>query len=108
MIEREAEAKDGADLFERVLERDNLNKAKVRELTRRNQGNSVEWMLYKLRQYTVGWLGYYAIADMKKFMQNTNEWIRRKIRTYVWKQWKRVRTRFARLQLLGIPKGKAY
>ena len=83
-------------------------KAKVRELTRRNQGNSVEYMLYKLRQYTIGWLGYYAIADMKSFMSRASEWIRRKIRTYVWKQWKRVRTRFDRLQKLGIPKGKAW
>ncbi|MBN2641172.1 MAG: group II intron reverse transcriptase/maturase [Victivallales bacterium] len=83
-------------------------KAKVRELTRRNQGNSVEYMLHKLRQYTIGWLGYYAIADMKSFMQRSSEWIRRKIRTYVWKQWKRVRTRFDRLQKLGIHKGKAW
>lgn len=83
-------------------------KAKVRELTRRNRGNSVEYMLYKLRQYTVGWLGYYAIADMKMFMQHMNEWIQRKIRTYVWKQWKRVRTRFVRLQWLGISEGKAW
>ena len=83
-------------------------KAKVRGLTRRNQGKSVEYMLYKLRQYTIGWLGYYAIADMKSFMQSSSEWIRRKIRTYVWKQWKRVRTKFARLQKLGIPERKAW
>ena len=83
-------------------------KSKVRELTRRNQGKSVEYMLNKLRQYTIGWLGYYAIADMKSFMQSAGEWMRRKIRTYVWKQWKRVRTKFDRLQELGIPKGKAW
>lgn len=83
-------------------------KNKIRELTRRNQGKSVEYMLLKLRQFTIGWLGYYAIADMKNFMKSTNEWIRRKIRTYVWKQWKRVRTRFSRLQELGISKGKAW
>jgi group II intron reverse transcriptase/maturase len=83
-------------------------KSKIRELTRRNQGNSVEHMLCKLRQYTIGWLGYYAIADMKSFMRSASEWIRRKIRTYVWKQWKRVRTKYARMQELGIPKGKAW
>lgn len=83
-------------------------KAKIRELTRRNQGNSVDYMLLKLRQYTMGWLGYYAIADMKTFMQNSSEWIRRKIRTYVWKQWKRVRTKFERLQSCGIERGKAW
>lgn len=83
-------------------------KDKICKLTRRNQGNSMAWMLQKLRQYTIGWLGYYAIADMKEFMRSSNEWIRRKIRTYAWKQWKRVRTRFAQLQSLGIPKGKAW
>lgn len=83
-------------------------KNKVRELTRRNQSKSVGEMLMKLRQYTIGWLGYYAIADMKSFMKSSSEWIRRKIRTYVWKQWKRVRTKYERLQELGIPKGKAW
>ncbi len=83
-------------------------KEKIRTLTRRNQGRSIEDVLYKLRQYTTGWLNYYGIADMKSFMKHSNEWIRRKIRTYVWKQWKRVRTKFANLQSLGIDRGKAW
>lgn len=83
-------------------------KTKVRELTRRNQGRSVAYMLLKLRQYTMGWLGYYAIADMKNLMQRSTEWLRRKIRTYVWKQWKRVRTKFERLQSCGIERSKAW
>ncbi|MDD5596705.1 MAG: group II intron reverse transcriptase/maturase [Victivallaceae bacterium] len=61
-------------------------KNKVRELTRRNQGRSIEFVLMKLRRYTNGWLNYYAIADMKAFMEQCSEWIRRKIRTYIWKQ----------------------
>ncbi len=83
-------------------------KNKIRELTRRNQGNSVERMLCKLRQYTTGWLGYYAIADMKTFMKDANAWIRRRIRAYVWKHWKRIRTRSKRLQSLGIPEEQAW
>lgn len=83
-------------------------KAKVRELTRRNQSRPVEYMLLKLRQYTMGWLGYYAIADMKNLMQRSTEWLRRKIRTYFWKQWKRVRTKFERLQSCGIERSKAW
>ena len=83
-------------------------KNKVRELTRRNQGRSIEFVLMKLRQYTNGWLNYYAIADMKTFTQQCSEWIRRKIRTYIWKQWKRIRTKFENLQKLGIPKSKAW
>lgn len=99
------EGGSGIRIHEKSIDR---FKAKIRELTRRNQGNSTEYMLLKLRQYTVGWLGYYAIADMKSLMKVSDEWIRRKIRTYVWKQWKRVRTRYDRLQKLGIPKGKAW
>ena len=83
-------------------------KNKVRELTRRNQGRSIEFVLHRLRQYTNGWLNYYAIANMKEFMQKSSQWIRRKLRTYVWKQWKRIRTKFENLKKLGIPKGKAW
>jgi len=41
-------------------------------------------------------------------MKAVNEWIRRCIRTYIWKQLKRFRTRISRLRELGVPKGKAY
>jgi group II intron reverse transcriptase/maturase len=81
---------------------------RIREITRRNQGRSIEYVLLKLRQYTNGWLNYYAIANMKSFIKRTSEWIRRKLRTYIWKQWKRVRTRFANLQKLGVSKGKSW
>lgn len=83
-------------------------KTKIRELTHRSQGNSVGHVLMKLRRYTTGWLGYYAIADMRAFMQSASKWIRRKIRAYIWKQWKRVRTRYTRLQEHGIPAWQAW
>jgi RNA-directed DNA polymerase len=86
----------------------NRFKTKVRELLHRSQGRSIEYIIRKLRQYTIGWLGYYAIADMKAFMQSSNEWIRRKIRAYVWKQWKRVRTRYVQLQEYGVAAGQAW
>ena len=65
-------------------------------------------MLQKLRQYTTGWLNYYAIADMKDFIQQANGWIKRKIRCYIWKQWKRIKTRSENLQALGVPRSKAW
>jgi RNA-directed DNA polymerase len=55
-------------------------KTKIRELTRRNQGRSIGYVLGRLRRHTIGWLGYYAIAEMKTHMQRCSEWIRRKIR----------------------------
>jgi len=79
-------------------------KNKIRELTRRNPGCSLEYTLQKLRQYPTGRLNYYAIADIKEFIQQANGWIKRKIRCYIWKQWKRIKSRFENLQASGIPR----
>jgi hypothetical protein len=71
------------------------------------RGVSVETVLNNLKSYVRGWLGYYAIADMKEAMKGMTEWVRRRIRMYVWKQWKQVRTRFSRLKEFGISKEQA-
>ena len=83
-------------------------KSKLKDITRRNRGVSVETVLNNLKSYVRGWLGYYAIADMSGAMRKMTEWVRRRIRMYIWKQWKRVRTRFARLKGLGVTEGQAW
>jgi len=83
-------------------------KSKLREITRRNRGVSVGVILMRVKQYARGWLGYFSIADMRSAMRDVSQWLRRRIRMYIWKQWKRVRTRFARLQELGATKQKAW
>ena len=55
-----------------------------------------------------GWLGYYAIADMDKYLKDLNSWLRRRIRMYIWKQWKLPRTRVENLKKLGMDEWKAY
>ncbi|MDQ0192474.1 group II intron reverse transcriptase/maturase [Paenibacillus wynnii] len=83
-------------------------KAKIKELTSRSNGMGNETRTEKLRRYIMGWINYFKIADMKKLIQTTDEWMRRRIRMIFWKQWKRVRTKLAMLQSLGIPKQKAW
>lgn len=83
-------------------------KEKIRELTSRKQARPVELILKRIKVYTTGWLGYYAIADMDKLMKRCNEWIRRRIRQIYWKQWKRISARFANLKRLGVDKHKAW
>jgi hypothetical protein len=83
-------------------------KTKLKHITRRNRGISVERILKDLKSYVRGWLGYYAIADMSKAMKEMTEWVRRRIRMYIWKQWKRVRTRFSRLKGLGVSEEQAW
>ena len=83
-------------------------KDKIRELTSRKQGKSVAAILANLKRSTTGWLGYYAIADMKSKMQEFNEWTRRRIRQILWKQWKRIKARHDNLVKLGVDDRKAW
>ena len=83
-------------------------KEKIRELTSRKQARPVEQILNRIKQYTRGWLGYYAIADMASRIKELNEWTRRRIRQIYWKQWKRASARFENLMRLGIDRGKAW
>ena len=63
---------------------------------RQNAGSERSQVRKVRSSYVTGWLGYYAIADMSRAMKDMSEWVRRRIRMYIWKQWKRVRTRFNR------------
>jgi len=47
-------------------------------------------------------------ADMSKAMKELTEWVRRRIRMYIWKQWRRIRTRFTKLQELGVSREQAF
>ena len=55
-----------------------------------------------------GWLNYYGIAEMKSTMEDWNGWLRRRIRMYIWKQWKKPKTRVENLKKLGMPEWQAY
>jgi group II intron reverse transcriptase/maturase len=83
-------------------------KAKAKEITKRNRGVSFERVVRELKQYTDGWLNYYGVADMKSLMESMNQWIRRRLRMYIWKQWKKVSARFTNLQKLGVTREKAW
>lgn len=83
-------------------------KSKVKELTARSNGMSNELRTTKLRRYIMGWINYFKIADMKKLLLETDEWMRRRIRMIFWKQWKKVRTRFKMLKSYGIHEDKAW
>jgi group II intron reverse transcriptase/maturase len=83
-------------------------KKKLKALTSRSQGRNVQVVMHKIKVYVQGWLGYYSIADMKNTIDNWNGWLRRRIRMYIWKQWKKPKTRVKNLLKLGIPEWAAY
>jgi group II intron reverse transcriptase/maturase len=83
-------------------------KTRVKELTARSGGLGYEQMKEKLRQFVTGWVNYFKLADMKKLLQGTDGWLKRRIRMYIWKQWKRTRTRYAMLRKLGKDHNTAF
>ena len=87
-----------------------LNKAKqkLKELTSRSQGRNVRIVMRNVKVYIRGWLGYFGIASMKTTMQEWEGWLRRRIRMYIWKQWKKPKARVTNLMKLGMPEWKAY
>ena len=83
-------------------------KARVKQITKRNRGRSFDQIVFELKRYTDGWIQYFGIADMKKLIESLNQWIRRRLRMYIWKQWKKVSARFRNLQKLGVSKNQAW
>ena len=83
-------------------------KDKVRLITNRSRGISMGERLLKLNDSIKGWINYFGIANAKRKIMELDQWIRRRLRACIWKQWKRVRTRIRNLIKLGVPKYKAY
>jgi RNA-directed DNA polymerase len=80
---------------------------KIRELTRRTRGVSMERMAQELTRYLRGWLGYFGKCETPSVLQSLEEWTRRRLRSAIWKQWKRGSVRFAELQKRGVGKDLA-
>jgi len=86
----------------------NKMKAKVKEITSRSKGSSYELLKLRLKQFITGWVNYFKHADMRNLLRTTDEWLRRRLRMYIWKRWKKVRTRYKMLRKLGLNHNDAY
>jgi RNA-directed DNA polymerase len=83
-------------------------KRRVKEITRRNRGHRVQDVIDELRRYVVGWLNYYSLSHTYTALLELDEWVRRRVRLYYWKQWKRPGTRRRHLLTLGIPREEVH
>ena len=77
-------------------------KQKVRELTGRTRGISIEQMTKELASYLRGWRSYFGFCETPTVLASLDQWIRRRLRSMIWKQWQRGRVRFARLCARGV------
>jgi RNA-directed DNA polymerase len=77
-------------------------KERVRELTSRTRGISMERVAKELALYLRGWIGYFGKCQTPSVLQSLEEWTRRRLRSAIWKQWKRGTVRFVELRKRGV------
>ena len=77
-------------------------KERVREVTTRTRGVSTERMAEELTRYLRGWLGYFGKCQTPSVLEDLGQWFRRRLRSAIWKQWKRGPVRFAELRKRGV------
>lgn len=83
-------------------------KERVQEITSRSRGVSTFCMLRELKRYVVGWLNYFGLSQAYRVIPELDQWVRRRVRMYYWKQWKRARPRRRQLIRLGIHPAEVY
>lgn len=83
-------------------------KRALKQMTKRNRGRSLDVLFGEIRLKMRGWLQYYGIGHMKSFIQRLDEWLRSRIRQYIWKSWKKIKTRFKKLRKLGMSEAQAF
>uniref|UniRef100_UPI000F77A955 group II intron reverse transcriptase/maturase n=1 Tax=Companilactobacillus hulinensis TaxID=2486007 RepID=UPI000F77A955 len=82
-------------------------KQSLKKITKRNRGRSLDELFKEINQKMVGWLNYYGIGKMKAFIKALDEWLRSRIRQYIWKSWKKIKTRIKNLIKLGMARTEA-
>jgi RNA-directed DNA polymerase len=81
-------------------------KAEVKRITKRTRGVSTGVVYRDLRNYLRGALNYYMIGVTFREVRELDQWIRRRMRLYYWKQWGRPRARRLNLLKLGAPRDR--
>jgi RNA-directed DNA polymerase len=82
-------------------------KARIKEIMRKGRGRSVAKVIGEMPPFLRGWVSYFRLSQVKGIFETLDEWIRRRLRLILWRQWKRPRTRVKKLIRLGIERDRA-
>jgi RNA-directed DNA polymerase len=83
-------------------------KARVRQITRRNRGISIQDMIQRLDVFLTGWIGYFGFCETPSIFRELDSWIRHRLRCVQWKQWKIYGRRKTELLRLGVREDLAH
>ena len=82
-------------------------KAQILDKTRRSRGISLPQLIKDLTPYLIGWRGYFGFCQTPRVLTHLEAAIRRRLRMYLWRQWKNGPNRFKELRRRGVPKFQA-
>jgi RNA-directed DNA polymerase len=82
-------------------------KGKLQQAFRRGRGRSLARLTRELAPLLRGWIAYFRLVGVKASLEALDEWIRRRLRSIVWRQWKRPRTRLQKLRQYGLDEARA-
>ena len=82
-------------------------KDKLRPILRAGRGRNIRRVIEELKPVIRGWVAYFRMVEVKASFEDLDQWIRRKLRCILWRQWKRSKTRFKKLVERGIVKDRA-
>ncbi|WP_293953206.1 group II intron reverse transcriptase/maturase [uncultured Corynebacterium sp.] len=77
-------------------------KQRLRELTSRRWGVDMDYRIDRINRYVRGWMGYFQLAATPGVFKRLDEWLRRRMRQILWKQWKTPQARRRNLRCLGL------
>lgn len=83
-------------------------KSRLRELFRAGRGRSLGRVIEQLRPKLIGWVSYFRKSEVRIAFEELDQWIRRKLRTILWRQWKRNWTRARELERRGLTHERAW
>jgi RNA-directed DNA polymerase len=83
-------------------------KSRLRELFRIGRGRSLARLIEELRPKLLGWVSYFRKSEVRVAFEELDQWIRRKLRAILWRQWKRNWTRARELERRGLAHDRAW
>lgn len=85
-----------------AIESEKRLKNKLKPLLRRGRGRNLGCVVEELVPILRGWVAYFRMAEVKVTFERLDQWLRRKLRCILWRQWKKPRTRRKKLTALGL------
>lgn len=81
---------------------------KIRKTLRTARGHSLKQVIERLNPQLRGWVAYFRLTEVKGVLEELDGWVRHKLRSWLWRQWKRVYTRARNLMRAGLSEQRAW